>query len=326
VTASFGYDPLGRRQGKTVNATAIQFLYDGLNPVQEQQGGSPVANLLTGLGIDEHLTRTDATGASSFLTDALGSTIALAGATGSVATTYTYEPFGATAISGAATGNSFDYSGRENDGTGLNYYRARYYHPGLQRFISEDLLSFAAGDTNAYAYVANGPAGRVDPLGLTGIPNGAGVIGVDLNVIGITGFEATSGVFFDVGTCANGGKQYAFGGFAFGGFGGGLNLGIGPIVGYYPGGVGALAGPSINPRIGGGPITVSVPFTLTSPSANAGGPYIQSPGRAAPLTPLGYTVSYSILGFPAAASVSVGATKTSTWFQTSCSPASKSQQ
>lgn len=192
--------------------------------------------------------------------------------------------------------------------------------------MSEDPIGFAAGDTNFYAYVANNPGGRIDPVGLTGFPNGAGVIGVDLNVIGITGFEATLGFFFDVGSCPNGGKQYAFGGFAFGGFGGGLNIGIGPLVGYYPGGVGALAGPSITPSVGAGPITVSIPFTPSSPSANAGGPYIHSPGSSAPTPPLGYTVSYSPLGFPVAASATVGATKTSTWFQTSCSPASKSQQ
>jgi RHS repeat-associated protein len=46
-----------------------------------------------------------------------------------------YEPFGTTTVIGA-TGNNYDYTGRESDGTGLKYYRARYYHPSLQRFIS----------------------------------------------------------------------------------------------------------------------------------------------------------------------------------------------
>jgi RHS repeat-associated protein len=44
--------------------------------------------------------------------------------------------------------------------------RARYYHPGLQRFISEDPIGFLGGDPNFYAYVANNPLGFVDPLGL----------------------------------------------------------------------------------------------------------------------------------------------------------------
>jgi RHS repeat-associated protein len=46
------------------------------------------------------------------------------------------------------------------------YYRARYYHPDLQRFISEDPLSFAAGTANYYAYVENSPTNARDPSGL----------------------------------------------------------------------------------------------------------------------------------------------------------------
>lgn len=67
VTASFRYDAFGRRVGKTVNGVATDYLFDGANPVQELSGGAPTANLLTGLGVDEYLTRTDATGTHTFL-------------------------------------------------------------------------------------------------------------------------------------------------------------------------------------------------------------------------------------------------------------------
>jgi RHS repeat-associated protein len=67
--------------------------------------------------------------------------------------------------SGAST-NSVQYTGRENDGTGLHYYRARYYHPDLQRFISEDPVGLEAGDVNFYVYVSNSPLNFVDPFGL----------------------------------------------------------------------------------------------------------------------------------------------------------------
>ena len=46
------------------------------------------------------------------------------------------------------------------------YYRARYYHPDLQRFISEDPIGLAAGDVNFYSYVGNHPLEMSDPLGL----------------------------------------------------------------------------------------------------------------------------------------------------------------
>jgi RHS repeat-associated protein len=111
------------------------------------------------------VTRTDATSSDALLTDALGSTVALTDAAGTVTTSYTFEPFGATAQTGPASANPFQYTGRENDSTGLYYYRARYLHPGLQRFTSEDPFRFPwAG--NIYLYVSNAPFRFTDPLGL----------------------------------------------------------------------------------------------------------------------------------------------------------------
>jgi RHS repeat-associated protein len=164
VAASFVYDGAGRRQTKTIAGTTTSFLHDGSNPVQEQSGAA-LANLLTGLGIDEYFVRTDGAGAQTFWTDALGSTVALTDATATVAVSYTYEAFGATAISGT-TGNGYDYTGRESDPMGLKYYRARYYHPRFQRFLAEDPIGLLAGDPNFYAYVQNAPLTFVDPFGL----------------------------------------------------------------------------------------------------------------------------------------------------------------
>ena len=140
VSASFVYDGLGRRQNKTINGNLTEFLYDGVNPVQETSGAAILANILPGLGVDEFLTRTDvvAGATSHFLTDALGSAIALTDPASGVQTEYTYEPFGRTTATGTSSTNPFQYTDRENDGTGLYYYRARFYHPELQRFISED--------------------------------------------------------------------------------------------------------------------------------------------------------------------------------------------
>ncbi|TKB75487.1 MAG: hypothetical protein E8D46_01315 [Nitrospira sp.] len=165
-SASFTYDSFGRRTGKTVQGTTTNFVYDGLNPVQEKAGATVTANLLTGLGIDEFFARTDGVGVRALLPDALGSTVALGDGTGTLQTQYTYEPFGYATQTGLASTNSFKYTGREDDGTGLQYYRARYYHPRLQRFISEDPIGFAGGDVNLYAYVRNVPLLSIDPLGL----------------------------------------------------------------------------------------------------------------------------------------------------------------
>jgi len=163
-SAGFGYDALGRRRQKTITGGTTTFLYDGLNAIQEATG-SGVTNLLAALSLDEFLTRTDAEGSQILLSDGLGSTLALTDSGGEVATEYAYEPFGTTASTGAGSSNASQYTGRENDATGLYYYRARYYHPQLQRFIAEDPIGLSGG-VNSYAYVSLNPLNSVDPLGL----------------------------------------------------------------------------------------------------------------------------------------------------------------
>jgi RHS repeat-associated protein len=165
VGASFAYDGIGRRRAKTIEGTATQFLYDGLNAVQELSGGTPLANLLTGLEIDDYFTRTDAVGARHYLTDALGSSMALTDGSGTVQTEYTYQPFGAATTTGDPTSNALTFTGREADGTGQYFYRSRYYDPRTQRFLSWDPVGFESADTNLFAYVSNSPLNLSDPLG-----------------------------------------------------------------------------------------------------------------------------------------------------------------
>ena len=164
VSASFQYDAFGRRVGRTVGGQTTNYLYDGANVAQEQSGGLATANLLNG-GIDEVFSLTSGAGANSLLTDGLGSTLALTDEAGAMQASYTYDPFGATAVSGTPGANAVAYTGREEDGTGLYYNRARYYSPALQRFISEDTIGLAGG-INLYAYVGNDPVNLRDPFGL----------------------------------------------------------------------------------------------------------------------------------------------------------------
>jgi len=153
---------------KNINGSITQFEYDGLNPVQELDGANPAnvtANLLTGLNIDEYFARTDSNGAMNFLTDALGSTLALTDSSGAINTSYTYEPFGNTSAAGSNP-NPYQFTGREDDGIGLYFYRSRYYSPSFQRFIAQDPIAFRGGDMNLYGYVRQQPITGVDPLGL----------------------------------------------------------------------------------------------------------------------------------------------------------------
>ena len=130
---------------------------------------------MIGRGLDERFTRTTINGSTqttlSYLVDTLGSTVGLAnGGTAQnvnpVQTIYGYDPFGnpATPI-GTPDNGAYRFTGRELDGTGLQYNRNRYYYPGWGRFISEDPIGFAGG-INQYAYVGGNPSNRNDPSGL----------------------------------------------------------------------------------------------------------------------------------------------------------------
>jgi RHS repeat-associated protein len=132
----------------------------------------------------------------ALLPDALGSTIALGDGTGTLQTQYTYEPFGVTTQSGAASTSSYKFTGREDDGSGLMYYRARYYQPRLQRFIAEDPIGFYGGDANLYAYVFNAPTRFIDPSGrIAPLIAAGGVIGA---AIGSTIYVLTAGDNFSL--------------------------------------------------------------------------------------------------------------------------------
>lgn len=117
------------------------------------------------LNIDEALALTNSGATYSLIHDALGSTLAITDSLGYRLVEYNYEPFGKSASTDAGFPNPFQYTGRENDGTGLYFYRSRYYHPQLYRYVSEDFWGLAGWETNAYAYVGNNPATFVDPLG-----------------------------------------------------------------------------------------------------------------------------------------------------------------
>ena len=163
-TASFGYDAMGRRISRTVGGNTVGFLLDAGSVVQEQ--GSSTANYLLGPAVDEVLARAEGSTTVSPIVDGLGSTVALVDSLGTSQTQYSYEPFGFAVASGSSSSNGFQFTGRENDGTGLMYYRTRYYSPRVQRFVSEDPLGFAAGDVNLYAYVGNASTNATDPSGM----------------------------------------------------------------------------------------------------------------------------------------------------------------
>ncbi|OQW65202.1 MAG: hypothetical protein BVN35_22220 [Proteobacteria bacterium ST_bin11] len=102
---------------------------------------------------------------STYHHDALQSVLGQSAHDGQIQATQSYTAFGGNLSSTGTSNAAQKYTGREDDGNGCLYYRARYYCTGLDRFISEDPLGFAAG-INFYAYVGNNPVNGNDPSGM----------------------------------------------------------------------------------------------------------------------------------------------------------------
>jgi RHS repeat-associated protein len=169
AVAEFRYDPLGRRTSKQINGQLTQNFHDELTELSANSN-SNTSVFLSGLGIDEPWSRNST---EFYLADALGTVIGLTDASGALNNRYNYEPFGKTSVQGASS-NTFQFAGRENDGTGLYYYRARYYSAALQRFVSEDPLRFWGGDVNLYVPMRNNPVNFTDAVGLSSNSGGDG--------------------------------------------------------------------------------------------------------------------------------------------------------
>jgi RHS repeat-associated protein len=164
VTASFVYDALGRRVSKTINGIATDFQYDGSDIVAEVGGSSIENTFIRSLNIDEMFGILRQDGAYFSIYDGLGSSLAILDQAGTPVVQYTYEPFGNTQTTNPTFSNPFQFTARENDETGLYFYRARYYSPQLGRFLKED--SLRQWGENLFLYVQNNPLRFVDPFGL----------------------------------------------------------------------------------------------------------------------------------------------------------------
>ena len=141
----------------------------------------------------------------------------------------TYDPWGKV-ISGSLPQTRRNFTGQYLDDTGLLFYNARYYDPGIGRFVSADSIVPSAGsltvtpndavatnawgekgvagnpqELNCYSYVNNNPVKNIDPSG-----HGCGESGKS---------KACSDPAGGIPTSSGG----------YGGSGGGTNVGTKPV-------------------------------------------------------------------------------------------------
>ena len=150
-----------------IDGWSAQSLWDGgsLFMSLSGSGGTLKATYSNLPGLDAPLAQTRGSSTSYYATDDLGSVEGLFNGSG-VQNNYRYDPWGQPQVATGSVTNSLRYAGLPwNGSTGLTYMRARYYDPGLGRFISEDPLGLSAG-INPYAYVGDSPTNGTDPSGL----------------------------------------------------------------------------------------------------------------------------------------------------------------
>ena len=139
-----------------------------------------------------------------YVTDGLGSTIALVDTAGTVQATYTYDPYGDTTNIGGpnpviANGNPYRYAGGYLDtATGLYHFGARYYNPTLGRFTQPDP---SGQETNTYLYATGNPITFADPTGLaTACGVAVAVLGGVSAIAAVGAAVATGGIAVGVFT------------------------------------------------------------------------------------------------------------------------------
>jgi RHS repeat-associated protein len=163
-SATFKYDALNRRIEKTVNGSTTGFLYDGAQAIAELRSGSIDTVYHTGIQIDEVLARYGSSGNRTLLTDALMSVIAQAKDDQSIQNYLAYSAYGESVSLGPDEGNPLKFTGREDDGVGTIYHRARTRDLLTKQWFSEDPVGLPGG-INRRAYVDGDPINNLDPSG-----------------------------------------------------------------------------------------------------------------------------------------------------------------
>jgi len=206
MTETYQYDPMDYRIGRVGGVLgSTNYFLEGEHLESVEQSGVLTEKYFRGSTIDElvagFVSQSGSLVPYLFQHDEVMSVAAETNPNGGTQASMAYWAFGETQATSGTPISRLQFTGRENDGTGLYYERNRYLDQVIGRFISEDRMKFRAG-INWFAYCANSPIGCNDPTGE--MPNSSdgwwnlGKSGAGVVANGLTSF--TGGVFIAGGS------------------------------------------------------------------------------------------------------------------------------
>jgi RHS repeat-associated protein len=200
---AYVYDGDGRRLQATENSVTTTYIYNGSNIIFEENTNSTTTYIYGPMGrLARRTTINQSSSTYYYHNDLVNSTRLVTDTSKDIVAAITYHPFGSTSVIEGP--EHYLFTGKEKDSTGLYYYGARYYDPGIGRFLTRDPYTslpddFRAIDSsegvfvgskspqnfNRYSYAGNNPLKFNDPSGLC-------------SVCAEIGYEVTQAKFFDL--------------------------------------------------------------------------------------------------------------------------------
>ncbi len=279
ISASYKYDPMGRRIEKNVDSTITRYLWDGYVIIAELDDSYNIAKLYTyNPQTHEPISMTEGTDTYWYLNDHLSTPQKMVDSSGTVVWSAEHKAFGEAIVNGdgSLVVNNFRFPGQYYDTeNGLYYNMYRYYNKNIGRYLTQDPLNitaiqlirqnqnndfiFSIGNLfyqyalmsphvqNVYTYSINNPVKFTDSSGAIVFPGPSGAAGGAI-VGGVSG-AITGGI--------QGGRSGGWKGAIAGSFAG-LLLGVpmgaatGALTGALGGGIaGGVAGNLAGALMGG---------------------------------------------------------------------------
>lgn len=168
--AEYAYDAFGRRISKNVNGRVTRYLWAGQSLLCEWAEGEegpwtrrdhlvlPDLFVPLAMRVDGRIYRQH--------TDHRGAPLAMTDESGVVAWRAKSKAFGEAVVLHATVANPWRLASQyRDDETGLHYNLARYYHPGMGRYLTFDPAFDPSGGGNFYLYASGDPINGSDPTG-----------------------------------------------------------------------------------------------------------------------------------------------------------------